>query len=90
MCNEANDNLCRQGERVLGFCQFWLPPEFDESYAFSATDEEANFPLEGLCFLGLSGLIDPPRAAVPKAVKTCQTAGIKVRRSVRCLCVALF
>lgn len=33
---------------------------------------------EKLCFIGLTSLIDPPRAAVPGAVKLCQRAGIKV------------
>jgi len=34
--------------------------------------------LEGLVFLGLMALIDPPREAVPGAVAKCKTAGIKV------------
>lgn len=34
---------------------------------------------EGLVFLGLMALIDPPREAVPGAVGKCKTAGIKVR-----------
>lgn len=33
---------------------------------------------EGLVFLGLMALIDPPREAVPGAVHKCKTAGIKV------------
>lgn len=33
---------------------------------------------EGLVFLGLMALIDPPREAVPNAVQKCKTAGIKV------------
>jgi sodium/potassium-transporting ATPase subunit alpha len=33
---------------------------------------------EGLCFLGLFALIDPPRPQVPPAVAKCKTAGIKV------------
>jgi len=33
---------------------------------------------EGLCFLGLMALIDPPRPQVPPAVAKCKTAGIKV------------
>lgn len=37
-----------------------------------------NFPLEGLCFVGLMSMIDPPRAAVPDAVSKCRSAGIKV------------
>lgn len=37
---------------------------------------------EGLVFLGLMALIDPPREAVPNAVGKCKTAGIKVRTCV--------
>ena len=37
-----------------------------------------NFPLEGLRFVGLISMIDPPRAAVPDAVAKCRSAGIKV------------
>jgi sodium/potassium-transporting ATPase subunit alpha len=37
-----------------------------------------NFPLEGLRFVGLMSMIDPPRSAVPDAVAKCRTAGIKV------------
>merc|ERR1712172_395437 len=37
-----------------------------------------NFPLEGLRFVGLMSMIDPPRAAVPDAVAKCRSAGIKV------------
>ena len=37
-----------------------------------------NFPLQGLCFVGLMSMIDPPRANVPEAVAKCRTAGIKV------------
>ena len=33
---------------------------------------------EGLVFLGIMALIDPPRPAVPAAVEKCKTAGIKV------------
>jgi cation transport ATPase len=29
-------------------------------------------------FLGLMGMVDPPKGTVPDAVRTCRTAGIKV------------
>merc|ERR1712106_1197717 len=65
------------GERVLGFCDYILPKdEYPSGYAFDA--EEENFPLEGLRFVGLMSMIDPPRAAVPDAVVKCRSAGIKV------------
>merc|ERR1712106_694676 len=65
------------GERVLGFCDFQLPADkYPKGYPYDA--DEANFPLDGLRFVGLMSMIDPPRAAVPDAVLKCRSAGIKV------------
>ncbi len=48
------------------------------SSGFNFDTDEVNFPLTGLCFVGLMSMIDPPRAAVPDAVAKCRSAGIKV------------
>merc|ERR1711953_527501 len=65
------------GERVLGFCDFLLPEDkYPKGYPFDPDEE--NFPLDGLRFVGLMSMIDPPRAAVPDAVVKCRSAGIKV------------
>merc|ERR1712218_749530 len=65
------------GERVLGFCDFQLSTsKYPIGYPFDCDDP--NFPLEGLRFVGLMSMIDPPRAAVPDAVAKCRSAGIKV------------
>merc|ERR1711876_26329 len=65
------------GERVLGFCDFMLPADkYPVGYPFDADD--VNFPIDGLRFVGLMSMIDPPRAAVPDAVSKCRSAGIKV------------
>merc|ERR1712032_223841 len=65
------------GERVLGFCDFTLPAnKYPIGYPFDPDEE--NFPLNGLRFVGLMSMIDPPRAAVPDAVAKCRSAGIKV------------
>ncbi|ETO28972.1 Na+/K+ -ATPase alpha 2 subunit proprotein, partial [Reticulomyxa filosa] len=54
-------------------------------YKFSGTKEDdLNFPFhrneqeQGLVFVGLMAMIDPPRPGVPEAVAKCQSAGIKV------------
>eukprot|EP01083_Nonionella_stella_P006622 19209_1 len=58
-------------------------------YKFAGTkSEEVNWPFmrkkadgdveEGLVFVGLYAMIDPPRPGVPEAVGRCQSAGIKV------------
>jgi len=65
------------GERVLGFCDFELPKDKYPS-GFPFNPDEVNFPLDGLRFVGLISMIDPPRAAVPDAVSKCRSAGIKV------------
>merc|ERR1711990_592442 len=73
----ANMELGSLGERVLGFCDYMLPADkYPSGFPFDADD--VNFPLEGLRFVGLMSMIDPPRAAVPDAVTKCRSAGIKV------------
>nr|CAH0111942.1 unnamed protein product [Daphnia galeata] len=75
--NTAYMSLGGLGERVLGFCDFHLPlDQYPKGYKFDA--DEVNFPINGMRFVGLMSMIDPPRAAVPDAVAKCRSAGIKV------------
>ena len=75
--NKAFEKLGGMGERVIGFADLLLPPDkFPPGFQFDAS--EVNFPLEGLRFVGLVSMIDPPRPAVPDAVAKCRSAGIKV------------
>ncbi|KAG8035835.1 hypothetical protein G9C98_001491 [Cotesia typhae] len=68
------------GERVLAYCDFFLPyTDYAENYEFdTSTIEKYNFPMRGYRFMGLLSLLDPPRPSVPDAVHTCRAAGIKV------------
>ena len=70
---KACTTLAGMGERVLGFVHLDL-----QGFQFSTDGEEPNFPLDGLCFVGLMAMIDPPKASVPNAVAQCRSAGIKV------------
>ena len=75
---EANNAaLARRGERVLGFCMLELDSElYPPTYEFQTSP--LNFPIDGLCYVGLIGLVDPPRPTVPNAVACCRDAGIAV------------
>ena len=65
------------GERVLAFADCDLPIDtYPPNYKFDPNN--VNFPLNGLRFVGLMSLIDPPKDGVLEAVQKCQTAGIKV------------
>ncbi len=65
------DTMAQQGLRVLAFAKKPVPVEQD---SLEHEDIEA-----GLIFLGLQGMIDPPRAEAIAAVQACQQAGIQVK-----------
>lgn len=62
-----NDSMASSALRVLGFAYKEDPK--------SATEKDAE---GGLIFLGLMGMIDPPREGVKEAIADCRSAGIRV------------
>jgi Ca2+-transporting ATPase len=66
--HDAAERLAAQGLRVLAFALKRLPALPD---ALDATVLEA-----GLTFIGLAGLIDPPRPEAAEAVAACKAAGV--------------
>ncbi|CAF3706388.1 unnamed protein product [Rotaria sp. Silwood1] len=84
----AFNELSNHGERVLAFADYRLPlHKYPAGYQFDCDTinfhvnpyfEHFNFPTNGLRFLGLISLIDPPRVNVDEAVKKCRTAGIRL------------
>lgn len=69
--HESADRLASQGLRVLAFARKTMPVETS-----SIQHSDVN---QGLVFLGLQAMIDPPRPEAIKAVKVCQDAGIQVK-----------
>jgi Ca2+-transporting ATPase len=65
------DGMAAQGLRVLAFARKHSPP---------GTTRLAHGDVAGgLTFLGLQGMIDPPRPEAIEAVRACHTAGIAVK-----------
>ena len=65
---EKNETFAGDALRVLGFAS----KAVDDP---DASEEEIE---RGMVFLGLQGMLDPPREEVPDAVADCRNAGIRV------------
>lgn len=68
---EQAHHLAAQGLRVLAFARCTVPITTDQ-----LTHDLLDNRLE---FLGLQGMIDPPRPEAAKAIATCQQAGVLVK-----------
>ena len=70
-CHRAAAKIAEKGLRVLAFARL----ERENSTAELGHDDVAT----GMTFLGLQGMIDPPRPEAVAAVRVCQGAGIQVK-----------
>jgi len=66
---QINEDMATSALRVLAMAYRWLPNEINE---FNEKTVE-----EDLVFVGLQGMIDPPRQEAIEANKKCETAGIR-------------
>jgi Ca2+-transporting ATPase len=70
---KINEDLSRQALRNLGFAYKTLSKsEFQEQ-----VNDEAKLE-NGLVFLGITGMIDPPRPEVKELIQQCRDSGIRV------------
>lgn len=67
---DQNDRLASQGLRVLGLAYKPVSKMLDCEHEHATVEQD-------LIWLGMVGILDPPRLAARKAVKDCQTAGIR-------------
>ena len=67
---ERVDGYARDGFRVLAFATRELPDGLDPGSRDTAE--------QGLCFLGVAAMRDPPRPEVAEAVTRCHQAGIRI------------
>lgn len=76
---ETNKRMASNALRVLGVAFKELTDVKPEDFRELSNEEEINERIEsGLTFIGLMGMIDPPREEAKDALKLCKKAGIKV------------
>jgi cation-transporting ATPase F len=63
--------MAGRGQRVLAFARLAVPPD--------TTTIDHGDVAQGLIFLGLQAMIDPPREDAIQAVRACRAAGIRVK-----------
>eukprot|EP00475_Leptophrys_vorax_P045385 TRINITY_DN9399_c0_g1_i1.p1 TRINITY_DN9399_c0_g1~~TRINITY_DN9399_c0_g1_i1.p1 ORF type:complete len:1122 (-),score=367.71 TRINITY_DN9399_c0_g1_i1:46-3411(-) len=73
---EAYESMASLGQRVLAFAMKPLSAEYNKDSEFSL--DPPIFPSEDLVFMGLIGLMDPPKDRVAEAIQACRSAQIQV------------
>jgi len=71
IASQANKEMAGQAMRVIALCARRLDDDEDI--------EDINTVESSFIFLGLVGIMDPPRAEVKDAIAICQRAGIRVK-----------
>ncbi len=71
MVHKQVEAMARKGQRVLAFAYRSVP--------LDSRNIDHSDVAEGMIFLGLQGMIDPPREEAIQAVQACQIAGIRVK-----------
>ncbi|KAI9287730.1 hypothetical protein BC943DRAFT_274467 [Umbelopsis sp. AD052] len=77
--NEVSEESCsmaKEGLRVLGLA--YRRVDVINALQISTEENDSHYDEADLTFIGLIGLIDPPKEGVKDAIARCQQAGIKV------------
>ncbi|VDN52657.1 unnamed protein product, partial [Dracunculus medinensis] len=71
---DAYEHFGNNGRRVIGFAK----KEFETKADTKFIADEQNFPTSNLIFIGMVGIMDPPRPDTASAIAQCKESGIKV------------
>ncbi|XP_063363093.1 sodium/potassium-transporting ATPase subunit alpha-like isoform X1 [Cydia amplana] len=75
--DSAGIEMAKTGKRILALADLVLDASnFPLNYKFDA--EDVNFPVDKLRFVGILGLMDPPRREVLSAIQRVRAAGVRV------------
>jgi sodium/potassium-transporting ATPase subunit alpha len=71
------ERMASRGQRVIGFAFQMLPGHvYHEDYKFELSPP--NYPEKFFVFLGLAGLMDPPKEGVDSTIQLCRDANIRI------------
>ncbi|TKR92452.1 hypothetical protein L596_007100 [Steinernema carpocapsae] len=73
-CKAAWEHFGYEGRRVIAFAHKY----FNAKVGVRFNLEDDKWPQDGMVFLGMAAMMDPPRDDAAAAIKQCKEAGIKV------------